>query len=203
MVFFFTIVACGCKPVPCKALQAQPSALNGTIKFDQLSKGDAAKTQVWQNPHTCHICIHLYTHVVCWIDYLNDCISTAAGFTTISGASLHSAGRGRQKRAYHHIASYHLALFNFEGEKVVEGGCHTEMSLGLKVAGLEKAISEDDVIHAPTLPTFGQADAPGCQEQTETGGRYKPPWENWKRYFLEVSDWIRAQCVKWNEIICF
>eukprot|EP00435_Cladocopium_sp_Y103_P040164 s652_g10.t2 len=68
-----------CKP--CEILKAQPSALNGTIKFDQLSKG----------------------------------------FTTISGASL-------------------------------------------QAAGLEKAISEDDVIHAPTLPTFGQALA---QEEAE------------------------------------
>ena len=57
----------------------------------------------------------------------------------------------------------------------------------MKVAGLEKAISEDDVIHAPTLPTFGQAVAPGCQEQTKTGETYKPgkierdPW----RYPIE------------------
>jgi|OrbCmetagenome_4_1107370.scaffolds.fasta_scaffold323863_1 hypothetical protein len=57
----------------------------------------------------------------------------------------------------------------------------------MKVAGLEKAISEDDVIHAPTLPTFGQAAAPGCQEQTKTDETYKPgkierdPW----RYPIE------------------
>ena len=52
MVFFlFSIVAHGYKPVPRDSLQAQPSALNGTIKFDQLSKGqDVARTQVWQNP---------------------------------------------------------------------------------------------------------------------------------------------------------
>eukprot|EP00913_Durusdinium_trenchii_P011100 g10422.t1 len=68
-----------CKP--CEILKSQPSALNGTIKFDQLSKG----------------------------------------FPCTSGASL-------------------------------------------PAVGLDKASTEDDVVHAPTLPNFGQALA---QEEAE------------------------------------
>ena len=48
--------------------------------------------------------------VVFWTDCFNDCISTVAGFTTISGASLQAAGRGRQLEtciSYHNI-SYHI-----------------------------------------------------------------------------------------------
>ena len=110
------------------------------------------------------------------------------------------------KCAYHIITSYHIIAYHIISSLCTVQFCKRKqrrehaipgspgsMSYfaprceGWKLQAWKRAISEDDVIHAPTLPTFGQAAAPGCQEQTKTDETYKPgkierdPW----RYPIE------------------